>query len=320
MTQPFRILSLDGGGIMGAFAASALAAFEKHTGRRIVEHFDLIAGTSTGGIIAIGLAMGATAEQIRQFYETDGLKIFPQRTGLNKWIGRVRDFFRPKFSDQALRAAIQSVVGDRPLKEAKARLVVPAYDLNTGKIYVFKTPHHPNYSSNADLPAIDVALATSAAPTYFPAHDIPGLGTFIDGGLWANCPAMVGLVEALDFLSQKPEEVRMLSLSTTSYPRRLVEPGQIGGFLAWAPKLVDTLMFGQARSAVAMATCLLRHGLFHRIDYQVPPGTFRLDKAACTGELIKMGRMIAELNENMNVVKQFFLDGQPVEPFRPVSR
>ena len=79
--QPFRILSLDGGGIMGAFPASALATFERATGRRIVEHFDLITGTSTGGIIAIGLAMGASMEEITRFYQTEGPKIFPQRTG-----------------------------------------------------------------------------------------------------------------------------------------------------------------------------------------------------------------------------------------------
>jgi patatin-like phospholipase/acyl hydrolase len=75
MSRPFRILSLDGGGIMGAFAASALATFEHETGRRIVEHFDLIAGTSTGGIIVIALAMGATAEEVCRFYEDDGPRI-----------------------------------------------------------------------------------------------------------------------------------------------------------------------------------------------------------------------------------------------------
>src|SRR6516162_8448241 len=75
-SQPFRILSLDGGGIKGAFTASALATFERATGRRIVEHFDLITGTSTGGIIAIGLAMGAAAEEIGRFYEVEGPKIF----------------------------------------------------------------------------------------------------------------------------------------------------------------------------------------------------------------------------------------------------
>ncbi|GAC1450702.1 MAG: hypothetical protein NVSMB9_35310 [Isosphaeraceae bacterium] len=314
---PFRILSLDGGGIMGAFAASALATFERATGRRIVEHFDLITGTSTGGIIAIALAMGATAEEIVGFYRVDGPKIFPMRGGITNWIGRLRDVFRPKFSNEALRAAIQTVVGDRPLKEAKTRLVIPSYDVNTGKVYLFKTPHHPWSMNHADLPAVDVALATSAAPTYFPAHTISGRGTFIDGGLWANCPAMVGLVEALDFLKQTPEQVRMLSLSTTSYPFRLDRPEKLRGLGGWAPKILDTFMFGQAQGAVNMASCLLRRGRFHRIDYLVPPGTFKMDNATSVGQLVSMGLQIAELNENMDVVKTFFLNDPKVAPFQP---
>jgi patatin-like phospholipase/acyl hydrolase len=94
-------------------------------------------------------------------------------------------------------------------------------------VYVFKTPHHPWYAHDADVTALEVALATSAAPTDFPAHRIPGRGIFIDGGLWANCPAMVGVVEPLDFLEKAPEQVRMLSLSTTSYPFRLDDPEQL---------------------------------------------------------------------------------------------
>ena len=258
-------------------------------------------------------------EEITRFYQTEGPKIFPKRTGVRGWLGRVQNVFRPKFTDDALRAAIKEVVGDRPLKEAKTRLVIPSYDVNVGKVYLFKTPHHPWYSRNADLPAVDVALATSAAPTYFPAHSIPGLGTFIDGGLWANCPAMVGVVEALDFLGQAPEQVRMLSLGTTSYPFRLDNPDQLRGLLGWAPKIMDTFMFGQAQSAVNMAACLLRRGLLHRINYLVPPKTFQMDNAARVGQLTAMGRQIAELNENMGVVKTHFLEGRPVEPFRPFS-
>ena len=196
------------------------------------------------------------------------------------------------------------MVGDRPLKEAKTRLVIPSYDMNTGKVYVFETPQRPWYSHHADLTAVDVALATSAALTYFPAHKIPGRGTFIDGGLWANCPVMVGLVEALDFLGQTPEQVRMLSLSTTIYPFRLDRPEELRGLVGWAPKIIDTFMFGRAQAAVNMASCLLRRRLFHRIDYQVPPRTFEMDNASCAGQLTAMGRQIAELNENMSVVKE----------------
>jgi patatin-like phospholipase/acyl hydrolase len=312
MKQPFRILSLDGGGIKGAFAASVLATFERVTGRRFVEHFDLITGTSTGGIIAIGLAMGATAEEICRFYETEGATIFPKREGIQKWLGRIKDIFRPRFSNEALRTALQGVVGDRPMKAAKTRLVIPTYDVGIGTVYLFKTPHHARCVYNADLPAVDVALATSAAPTYFPAHRIRGLGTFIDGGLWANCPAMVGVVEAFDFLDQKPEQVRMLSISTTSYPFLIKRPEQLRGLMGWAPKIIDTLMFGQEYSAVNMASCLLRRGVFYRIDYQVPPDTFQLDNPAFAGQLIDMGRQIAQLNKHMDAVRMFFLDGHTV--------
>jgi hypothetical protein len=130
---------------------------------------------------------------------------------------------------------------------------------------------------------------------------------------------MVGVVEALDFLEKAPEQVRMLSLSTTSYPSRLDNPEQLRGLMGWAPKLIDTFSSGQKQSAVNMAFCLLRRGLFHRIDYQVPPKTFALDRAACANQLSSMGRQIAELNENLSVVKASFLDGRPVAPFRSSS-
>jgi patatin-like phospholipase/acyl hydrolase len=122
VTRPFRILSLDGSGIMGAFAASALVTFERATGRRVVDHFDLLTGTSTGGIIAIGLAMETPAKEIARFYETERPRIFPRRCRINKWLGRARDIFQPKFSSSALSVAIKGMVGDRSLKEAKTRL------------------------------------------------------------------------------------------------------------------------------------------------------------------------------------------------------
>ncbi len=255
-------------------------------------------------------------EEITRFYQTEGPKIFPKRTGVRGWLGRVQNVFRPKFTDDALRAAFKEVVGDRPLKEAKTRLVIPSYDVNTGKVYLFKTPHHPWYEYDRDLPAVDVALATSAAPTYFPAHHIPGRGTFIDGGVWANCPAMVGFVEAVDFLGRAPEQFRLLSLSTTSYPFRIGQKQQFGGLLGWSTKIIETLLFGQAQAAIAEACCLLRHGLFHRIDYLTEPRLYHMDNASCVQQLLTIGQSTAELNEHMSVVQREFLNGATITPFR----
>ena len=202
----FRILSLDGGGIMGAFSASVLATYElecqHRTGKGLVEYFDLITGTSTGGIIAIGLAMGATANEILDFYGRRGAEIFPRTGGASGWFRRFCKLYRPKFSPAELSKAISDVVGNRLLGEARTRLVIPTYDTEMGQIYLFKTPHHPHCAYSRHVKAIDAALATSAAPTYFPAHAIPGLGTFIDGGIWGNCPAVAGITEAVSYCGQ----------------------------------------------------------------------------------------------------------------------
>jgi uncharacterized protein len=311
----FRILSLDGGGLMGAFSASVLTTFERTMGRRIVDHFDLITGTSTGGIIAIGLGMGQSAEQILRFYEEKGAAIFPSAKGVGGWLKTLRTLRRPKFSPEALRQAIASVVGDQPLKAAQTRLAIPAYDASMGRIYVFKTPHDPDRSQDADTPALDVALATSAAPTYFPAHRLPAhRGIFIDGGVWANCPAMVGIVEAVGFCGQRLEDIHVLSISTTNYPFRIAEPVQLGGLLGWGQKVIETFMFGQAQGAVAQATCLLRDR-FHRIDYITEPRIYAMDDAKVVQELIILGRGEAEKIEHRRVVRERFLDGSPVVPF-----
>ena len=238
----FRILSLDGGGMMGAFSASVLAAYEgecrERTGKGLADHFDLITGTSTGGIIAIGLAMGTSAEQILDFYRERGVQIFPHTGGVGGWFRGIRNLFRPKYSPGELRRAIGEVVGDRPLCDARTRLVIPTYDAEMGRVYLFKTPHHPHCTSTRHVKAVDAALATSAAPTYFPAHHVPGHGSFIDGGVWGNCPAVIGIAEAVSYCGQRLDDVHVLSISTTNYPFRIGERQQLGGLVGWGPKIM----------------------------------------------------------------------------------
>jgi uncharacterized protein len=314
----FRILCLDGGGIMGAFTASVLATFEDRTGKRIIEHFDLITGTSTGGLIAIALGMGASAEKVLSFYQERGPEIFPTGGFLGGWVKEIRHFFGPKFSSAELRQAISSVVGEKTLGDSKCRLVIPAYDVDQGRVYLFKTAHHARFQADVRLPAVDVALATSAAPTYFPAHEITWHGTYIDGGVWANSPVMVGVTEAVDFLKQKPENVRLLSVSTTNYPFRISNSKRMGGILNWNSTIIETLMFGQAQGAIAMAKCLLRKGLFHRVDFDAVPHYYSLDNAKLVDELIKLGRGVAMKKEHLDdVVKPAFLNGTPAEKFVP---
>jgi patatin-like phospholipase/acyl hydrolase len=252
---------LDGGGLMGAFSVGALSAFEEisHqvTGKSLAEQFDLITGTSTGGITAVGLGMGGTIGQILKLYRDRGTRIFPRGSGVEGWLPEFfRSLFGRRYTSDELRQAIEELVRTATLGEARARLVIPAYDTTMGRVYIFKTPHvPPDDRRDADKRAVDVALATSAAPTYFPAHPIFARGIFIDGGVWANCPAMVDVVEAIEFCKQRLEDLRLLSISTTNYPFRLSDHQQRGGLIGWGPKILETFMFGQVQNAVAEATC-----------------------------------------------------------------
>ena len=121
---------------------------------------------------------------------------------------------------------------------------------------------------------------------------------------------------AVDFLGQPPEQIRLLSLRTTSYPFRIGQKEQFSGLLGWSTKIIETLMFGQAQAAIAEVRCLLRHGLFHRIDYLTEPRLYHMDNASCVQQLLAIGRSTAELNEHMSVVQTESLNGQMIERFQ----
>ncbi len=149
-----RILSIDGGGIRGVFPAAFLASIEQDLERPLVDYFDLIAGTSTGGIIAIGLAMGLSAQDLLELYEDRGPEIFSQtRRGL---LGKATDsakklkwaFWGPKHNSNSLEQALQGVLGDRQLGEASTRLFIPSWHPKMGKVYIFKTAHHARLKSD----------------------------------------------------------------------------------------------------------------------------------------------------------------------------
>jgi uncharacterized protein len=234
-----------------------------------------------------------------------------------------RNLFMPKFSPAELRKAVGEVVGDRPLVDAKTRLVIPTYNTEMGQVYLFKTPHHSRCNYSRDVKAVDVALATSAAPTYFPAHHVPGHGTFIDGGVWGNCPAVIGIAEAVSYCGRRLEDVHVLSVSTTNYPFRIGERQQLAGLVGWGPKIIETLMFAQAQAAVGEAICLLRDRTqspptdrFHRIDYVAEPNLYKLDDARTAQKLIEIGQRVAVQVNHTEVVKRDFLNGQPAKTFQ----
>lgn len=281
----FHILSLDGGGIKGILSAAILAKFEEDLNTRVIDHFDLIAGTSTGGIIAIGLGLGLRPRELLQFYIEEGPKIFGSRLQLSHWLSA-------KHGAKALESALQRCFGDRKLGDSTKRLLIPAYNLSTDDVYIFRTAHLQRLKRDYKVPAWQVARATSAAPTYIPcARDIDRL-RLIDGGVWANNPSMVALVEVAGKhnLGIPLEQIRMLSIGTSNAVHDRKDRLNNGGLIAWGRDgdAVEVIMRGQSLGANNQATFLLGDGHFTRLDPNVPPGKFTLDGIGSADDLIAL--------------------------------
>ncbi len=289
MTEPGekpvkRILTIDGGGIRGTFPAAFLANLEQDLGEPIGRYFDLISGTSTGGIIAIGLALGLRASDILKLYEEQGPAIFAQtRGGLGGWIDRhLRKgrwlFWGPKYSAQPLRDALHGVLGDRTLGEAQTRLVIPAWHPQTQGVYIFKTAHHPRLRTDYKELAIDAALATAAAPTYFAQHVTANDVGLADGGMWANNPTSIAVVEAMATLGWSADEIRVLSIGCLD-DIKLVREAY--GAARLAPQMASMFMAGQSHGSLGIAEILTGdphdRKTIYRVSQPVPDGFYSLD-------------------------------------------
>lgn len=234
-----RILTIDGGGIKGVFPAALLAAVEEAIDDRIVRYFDLIVGTSTGGIIAIGLGLGLSAQQLLDLYLQHGPTIF----GGNKRFRAIRQLMWTKYSAEPPWSALEGIIGDRKLGESSVRLVIPSANVLTGEVYLYKTAHHPKFERDYRERAMTAALATTAAPTYFPVHKSDNGLPVVDGGTFANNPVGLAVVEAIGVLGWPREEIDVLSLGCTTEALDIrTGRNTRQGLAFWARKVVPMMM------------------------------------------------------------------------------
>lgn len=253
--SPFQILSLSGGGFLGLYTITVLAELEREMGRPIAQAFDLIAGTSVGGIVALGLAAEIPAADIKKAFEDNGTKIFSARPAptsrIGTWLDLGRSALSAKYSSDALRETISVILNDDPtIGQLKHRIIVPTVNLTKGQPQLFKTPHHKDFSRDKRLRAVDVALATAAAPTYFPVAEI-GDQLFADGGMYANSPDMLALHEAQHFLGQPLDLIRVLSIGTTTAKYSFAhQSGQNLGSVGWlsGQRLTSVMLASQQQS------------------------------------------------------------------------
>jgi patatin-like phospholipase/acyl hydrolase len=223
-----KIISIDGGGVRGIIPATILTNLErklqerngKHA--RLCDYFDMACGTSTGGIIAIGIALGVPMTKIKDLYMENAGLIFPKRSLTGAlWRALLK---KPLYERENLKQLLSETFGEKKIDDCKTRLCVTSYDLQTGKMHVFKTRHHPDYDRDWQISAVDAALSTAAAPVYFSPYSFDyqdertgkkySFVNNVDGGAFANNPALIGLLEALRALKANLNEIDLLSLGT----------------------------------------------------------------------------------------------------------
>lgn len=270
----FQILALSGGGFRGLFTSSVLARLEEQAKRPLHECFDLIAGTSAGGIIALGLAMGKQAETIQEMFLQHGEEIFPRgetpKTRLARMQARWFEWCHPKYDGTVLRSKIEGVLGaDTKLGEALTRVLIPTVNMTKGSVQMFKTAHNPRFMNDYKLKAVDIAMATAAAPLYFPMAEV-GNSYFIDGGVVANAPDLCAVHEAVQFLDQKIEDISVMSIGTTTSKFSLpTSAGRNFGQRDWLEnhRLSSTIISSQQQ----LVDFMLKHqlgGRYVRFDEQ----------------------------------------------------
>lgn len=264
--RPFRILSLDGGGIKGLYSASVLQFIEAELGEpgALYQYFDMIAGTSTGGILGIAVSLGKPADRMKSLYVLGGREIFPPWRYKLSRCTLVRLVFGVLYDYRKLERLIYAEFGDATLGDCRTRMVIPAFMIPKAEITVFKTDHHPDFKNDYKMKAWEVARATAAAPTYFRGHD-RGTVMFIDGGVWANNPIMVALVDSLSSYDVEKGQIEILSIGTGNQPWEISKMEARGGIYSWKT-VIGGAMYLTADNALAQAGLLIGPERITRIE------------------------------------------------------
>ena len=312
----FRILSLDGGGIKGLFPATVLAELERRflDGAPVTKYFDLVTGTSTGGIIALGLGAGHNALDLAELYSRRGGDIFPVQGRLRGSWQAARNLLHYNYERTVLEGILLDALGAKLLGDSIVRLCIPAFEGKHSEVFVFKTPHHTDYKLDRLEPMVKVALATSAAPTYFRPLEHNGY-TLVDGGVWANNPIMLAVVEAMVCFDLQRDQIDVLSIGCGEDPYVVSEDQMnLGGKIPWKDVIFAAMRL-QSLSATNQARLLLGPTAIRRID---PPPTSKPialdDFRRSLTELVPAARTAVDRNGDQ--LAKIFLS-TPASRYRP---
>jgi len=241
-----NILTIDGGGIRGYFSAYLLERIQQELNIDFSGYFDLIAGTSTGSIIAAALATDYPIEEVTKIYKEKGNNIFKPKCFSFGGI------LKAKYSKKCLIEELEKVFFDKTLSDTNTRLLIPAIDLINSQVHVFKSNYLDEFVRDVNVPIKDAVLASCSAPTYFKPTTIDPF-LLADGGLWANDPSLVSYVEAIGKLKVPADEVRILSIGSgvgEHYYSHENAGSKWGAITGWGgAEIVDLILNLQSKTA-----------------------------------------------------------------------
>lgn len=308
----FQVLALDGGGVKALFTADVLARLEQDLGVSIRDTFDLIAGTSAGGIIALALGAGLAPQEVVDLYRALVAEVFPERRRRKYRLPFTS--LRPIYDQEPLRASLDRVFGNLLLGDSDKRLVIPSWDAQNGSVHIFKTRHHARLNRDWKLSMVDVALATSAAPVFFPAAKVDD-HRLIDGGVWANNPSVLAIAEAVSVLEVPLHSIRLLNIGTTTamvdHPSRLDN----AGWASWIRRAPELLVTAGSRGAQRIAEHLLTKNRYVRFDAIVRKGAFSLDRA----DAEELAGISSKVSRDLSPTFMDMFGDHAAAPFEPLD-
>ena len=288
MAKRYRILSIDGGGIRGIIPAVMLAELERRSGKRTHQLFDMFAGTSTGGILSLALALPGSdgvarwsAREIVELYVEHGPEIF-NRSLLHR-IRAVGSILDEKYPDTGLEKVLKRYFGEARLSEALVEVLVTAYDLEGRDPFFFKR-RKASATAEDDYPMWEVARATAAAPTYFEplklaTTAIAGYYALVDGGVFANNPAMCAYADAHRF--EEGADIVLVSLGTGQLERPIrYDDAKDWGMLEWARPILDVVFDGVADTTDYELRQLMSDDRYFRLQTTLAIGNDEMDDAS----------------------------------------
>lgn len=311
MDRAFKILSIDGGGIRGIYPAHILRCIEERLNIDLFNGFDMIAGTSTGSIIAAGIAKQVPATNIVEMYKEHGADIFRQKSfffPLKKWKNQVHPMFDSLYDSKHLEIVLTDVFQESKLGEIEKPLLLPATDIGNGCVHVLKSGYSEDFTRDFDVLVKDAVLASCSAPTFFDPHKLDNY-LLADGGLWANNPALAAVIEAQKVLGIKPDNIQVLSIGTghtkTMYGTNNSKKwGLLNG---WKNKhFISFILSLQSQSALNYLRLQLRREQVMRIDFESDQ-PLPMDDVSVIDDLIT--KADRDFSHDSKEIREFILNG-----------